>query len=1157
MNTSGYTVPRLPPDDAEPTAPASSPEASAAGPTPTSSQGMPRFGVNTAAGGPPPAVAPPAVPVAPAPSVPAPATPAPPSPAPGGPAAGAASVLDDGLMPWERDALAPQEAVDDEPSFEFTRRDSRKPQLSATLSVPLTDLQRRRSSGSRPAADVSAAELATARRNSGISKPNHRSLSGPRAVQKLRASDVWYDPNPAPDDAAGVVSPALDLRWILGLSFALGGVALTLPAGAGAAESPLWRAAIGAIPVHWPAGLSVAVIATVLALCSGLWLWGARALSPDPTGDAAPPAVLIGLVLAAIALLFREASDPNLMTSAMAPMRLSLFGTPLPIWNAVAAAGLFAVGQHHNHRLARTLAGLGVLAMLIAWWMPMGWIGSSHLPILAALRTLATDGSAIAANDPAAPLVSAPGWVVLQATLALALAGLLIWPRQVSVWWLRGAATLALLVGAATPLVLAGPAVPGALGASAQLAALGLLATVLFCCALARLGPAGAHEPDHGAELTAVVGVLICFLVLKMNGMRHSATDEGIYFYAARAWAEGIWPYHDFFFSHPPLHIAVPTALFALFGYSFALAKSISAVAAAIAGVLIWRMGRRYLSPMTGVLAMALFLFSAEVLKASTNLTGVNLTTMWVVLGLWVLLKRKEFLAGMILGVAVGTGIYAAAIALAAFLLALFSPRATGSRVRSIAPRLIASPAVQLLLGFAIVFGTINLLGDLLAGDAFFDGVYRYHFLKRAKVPGFIPMSEGLHAVPSNFMVLLGSRDFIVSIYYHAAHYWLALLAPATVVVAIALRRYARSKADVQPPQRGPKRTASGFATPDVPDPGGWDLLWHPRRWWLHLDDGGFTLVISVVTFALLLEFAQFKERYDFYYMLILPFLALLAASTLHAIARMGHTAIGCGWAWRQEAQSEQQREVPVPRWLAPLVGGCLLLAALWVPLNMWANKRAFPSEFRPTRSSKGLGERLNFEWLEPPGGAAVSALTAHFMWQPSRLRGNIESGVHHYLWSKKRWFSSAEDIADYVRTHSERTDTITGSSTHAPMVALLADRRMAGDHVDTNAKTFKTGIISRKAFWKLACQDKVKFIVAGPKSWFSPRYMNRKPTVMKYFKLVREFDDPHLKHWRSVRLQLWQRIERSGRPLPCEWVPPDGRLSAAGRTGAARGRSP
>ena len=54
------------------------------------------------------------------------------------------------------------------------------------------------------------------------------------------------------------------------------------------------------------------------------------------------------------------------------------------------------------------------------------------------------------------------------------------------------------------------------------------------------------------------IGIILGYLALKWSCFHYSATDENIYFYQAAAWAEGVLPYRDFFFAHPPLHIAPP-----------------------------------------------------------------------------------------------------------------------------------------------------------------------------------------------------------------------------------------------------------------------------------------------------------------------------------------------------------------------------------------------------------------------------------------------------------------------------------------------------------------------------------------------------------------------------------------------------------------------
>ena len=64
--------------------------------------------------------------------------------------------------------------------------------------------------------------------------------------------------------------------------------------------------------------------------------------------------------------------------------------------------------------------------------------------------------------------------------------------------------------------------------------------------------------------------VAIFFVVMKSFAFHWQVGDENVYFYMAWAAAEqGAWPYADFFFAHPPMHI-LPGIGLALIG-SFVL----------------------------------------------------------------------------------------------------------------------------------------------------------------------------------------------------------------------------------------------------------------------------------------------------------------------------------------------------------------------------------------------------------------------------------------------------------------------------------------------------------------------------------------------------------------------------------------------------------
>ncbi|MCB9733488.1 MAG: glycosyltransferase family 39 protein [Deltaproteobacteria bacterium] len=366
--------------------------------------------------------------------------------------------------------------------------------------------------------------------------------------------------------------------------------------------------------------------------------------------------------------------------------------------------------------------------------------------------------------------------------------------------------------------------------------------------------PAGLGRWEK-AGVTALIAVpLALFLLVKTHGMGTSNTDENIYFYMARDLARGRLPYVDYFFAHPPLHVLVPGVILAVFGWSFTIAKLFAVVAAAVTGGAIFAIGRRAWGPVAGALAAVLFLFAAEQLKASANMTGVNLTTMWLTLGLWASLRGRGALAGVLLGLAATTGFYSMAAICALLVLLPFRPR-DAARPRGL------HPGLRQLIAFLLVAGGVNLLFLAVAGDAYVLGVYTFHGLKGLRNDQMVDLFGGDPGFPlsllHNVAAMASGREFQKELFYQA-HLWMGLIvAPLVAIVRFALA-----------PERRPA----------------WAFL-SPRRLWRETPGDGAAVLVALVALALFVQYAMFRELYSFYFVLIYPVLALLVA---YAITRGG-----------------------------------------------------------------------------------------------------------------------------------------------------------------------------------------------------------------------------------------------------------------------------
>lgn len=789
-----------------------------------------------------------------------------------------------------------------------------------------------------------------------------------------------------------------------------------------------------------------------------------------PTSWLLPALRLAPLVLLALGLsglVARHGHDFRLFASAHA----GLFGLAPELALVALSAGLTMTARGLSAGALPLGLGLGLTtALFIA---PDVLFGETAFVIPSALAS------------PAAPLAIA---ALFALGLAAILAGLSA--RRPPAW-------LARLLPLAPPLLLAAALVSAALSHAPLVGltfALGLGALHLgLVQALTTPGPettlAPAARQLHRLTWLVVLGL---WLLLKLQALIASNTDENIYFYMAKTLADGQWPYADYFFAHPPLHVVLPGVLFSVFGFSLTFAKVLPLAFCLIGALALHATIARRAGRAPALLGLVLYLFAAEVLKASSNMTGVNMTTMFLLLGLWQALHPRPFASGFLLGLAPATGFYAMAPALAILAMCAFSHTPTSPPSPTSRPGLrghlarlrrlrLAQP-----LAFILTLGGLNLFFWLIGGDTFLEGVYSYHQQKFFQDPRMVELFGADPGFPlsivHNLGLMLGGEPIQKEIFYHP-HLWLAFALVPLTLISSAL-------ATGTPLRR---------------------LASHLRPSQLFTSPSGLALFFWLVSLAVVVQFAMFRELYSFYFALIYPFLAAAAALSITA----AFATLTDRFAGRARLLS------------APLAVLALTLAAAHPAISL-SQLPVFEDEL------ENAGARNPYEWTPSPVLDTLSPIVRNLFWEDFRIKGDVEPGFRHYLWSKKRGFTRLDEVAAEVARLTRPDETIAGSSTLAPLVALLAERRLAANEADTNNKRFRTGILSEATYWDAACKDQLKVIVSAPRSYFTLDKMQSLPVVTRHFGRPTLYEDTTIQYRAPFPIALFTRND-----APCAWLPP------------------
>jgi len=164
-------------------------------------------------------------------------------------------------------------------------------------------------------------------------------------------------------------------------------------------------------------------------------------------------------------------------------------------------------------------------------------------------------------------------------------------------------------------------------------------------------------------------------------------------------------------------------------------------------------------------------------------------------------------------------------------------------------------------------------------------------------------------------------------------------------------------------------------------------------------------------------------------------------------------------------------------------------------------------------------GRTHRYTWraspLLPPG---IDALVRATFWQDQRTIGERYSRFHYLLWHESRALDEIAGVVDEVRARTGPADRLFGDSGTVPLVALLADRRIAADEVDTNIQRWKSGQADPATLVRRIDRPSTRLIVLRPRFGVGGLPAIRRLVEEKYGKVMTFRSDE------GKVLELWER---------------------------------
>jgi hypothetical protein len=577
----------------------------------------------------------------------------------------------------------------------------------------------------------------------------------------------------------------------------------------------------------------------------------------------------------------------------------------------------------------------------------------------------------------------------------------------------------------------------------------------------------GAPHTDHFFTRLTVAGLAVAlsmFAVFKLYGIHFVRGDEHLYNYMSLLILDGLIPYRDFHHSHPPLPVYLNAMIFAAAGYSLFAAKLIPMLAAASSAIHIYLLGRRGFGAVEGLIAAVLFLFTFDVLRGSNHATGINLALALMLAATYQSVLKRPGSSGVLLGLGTLCGVY---------VVPMFLMIATLTLLRSL------RDATRLIGGFVSVCAAVFGIFLVSAGTAIVDQVFVFNW-QRAPMP-YDWWEKSRHVFFLNLPLMSG---FVPGIVWGVARWGLAGRTRGVVEVEPRLPRFIA-------------RAARWLA------PWGSDRL-------------GFALLMVIFACGYLFFYANLKVFLSYYFMLVMPFMALITAFAIIDPVRHGLALIG-GLrphlpAWRDAdaraaGNSETEHGAPgeTTNWR---VGAIPLVAAVLAYSGTWGFAASIESQRIETRGDRTW--RYTFV-PSPYLSETLNGIVRTLFWREVRDPKQPVRGITRYLQHESRHATTIDRFIAGVRKVCRPGESIFGEYSLGPFGASVSDCRLAADLVDINNTRVLAGDSTIAEWIRAVEQDGLDIAI-----WRTPSVYGRDAEMRRYIlgtfpRVVFRWDDPHM----------------------------------------------